>query len=204
MSQPQFSSMPPDDGSVYRTLWQEVQGVHLAWMVYRQLYGTSSDRIALLNRFGGVAFGLYQHLLNHHIVLAISRLLDPGAQRGGKHQNLCLQTHVPHPRAQVCDVDFIKIRDTGEQEGIARNPRQEELPWQWPHRIPSPCKPRSSVPCLSSRPTSTSWISPTPSTALFPGKARSPWALSVKSSSPTASPPPSRCIASGNGPSLPA
>ena len=86
-----FPAMPPAVGEVFRTLWQEIQNIHLTWMVNRQLFGTSPERIDLMNRFGGIAFGLYQRLLTRHVVLAIFRLLDPATQRRGRDVNLCLE-----------------------------------------------------------------------------------------------------------------
>jgi hypothetical protein len=83
--------MPPGVGPVFRILWQEAQNIHFAWMVFRQLFGTSPDRIELLNRFGGLAFGLYQRVLNRDLILAIFRLLDPATQRGGRDENLSLE-----------------------------------------------------------------------------------------------------------------
>jgi hypothetical protein len=91
MSLPRFPAMPPAIEEVFRIQWQEIQNIHLTWMVNRQLFGTSPERIALLNRFGGVAFGLYQHLLTRHVILAIFRLLDPATQRGGRDLNHCLE-----------------------------------------------------------------------------------------------------------------
>jgi hypothetical protein len=91
MSMPPFSAMPTAVGEAFRTLWQEIQNIHLTWMINRQLFGTSQERIDLLNRFGGVAFGVFERLLIRHVVLAIFRLLDPASQRGGRDQNLCLE-----------------------------------------------------------------------------------------------------------------
>lgn len=91
MSSPRFPAMPPAIGDVFRALWQEIQNIHLTWIINRQLFGTSQERIALLNRFGGVAFGVYQRLLIRHVVLAIFRLLDPATQRGGRDLNLSLE-----------------------------------------------------------------------------------------------------------------
>lgn len=91
MSMPQFSAMPPAVGEVFRTLWQEIQNIHLTWTINRQIFGTSPERIALLKRFGGVAFGVFQRLIERNVVLAIFRLLDPPEQRGGRDQNICLE-----------------------------------------------------------------------------------------------------------------
>ena len=43
MSLPRFAAMPPAVGEVFRTLWQEIQNIHLTWMVNRQLFGTSPE-----------------------------------------------------------------------------------------------------------------------------------------------------------------
>jgi hypothetical protein len=83
--------MPSPIADVYRPLWQEVQNIHFTWSLNRQLFGTSPQRIDLLNRFGGIVFSCFQRLLRHHVPLSIFRLLDPATQRGGKDENLCLE-----------------------------------------------------------------------------------------------------------------
>lgn len=88
-SQPR--SMPSSVADVYRPLWQEVQNIHFTWTLNRHLFGTSPERIALLNRFGGIVFGVFQRLLRRSITLSIFRLLDPATQRGGRDENLCLE-----------------------------------------------------------------------------------------------------------------
>jgi hypothetical protein len=83
--------MPDSIAEVYDPLWQVVQNIHFEWMVYRQLFGTSAERIDLLNRFGGAVFGTFQKLLERHVSLAIFRLLDPLTQSRGRDENLCLE-----------------------------------------------------------------------------------------------------------------
>jgi hypothetical protein len=83
--------MPTAVAEVYDPLWQEVQNIHFTWMLYRQLFGTSPDRVELLNRFAGAVFGTMQRILGRYIPLTIFRLLDPSTQRGGRGENLCLE-----------------------------------------------------------------------------------------------------------------
>jgi hypothetical protein len=108
-------------------LWQEVQNIHFTWRLHRQLFGTSPDRIQLLNRFGGIVFGCLQRLLQHHVPLSIFRLLDPATQRGGRDENLCLERlatvvmgNCPSLGAQLND-RLTRIRGYMEPFGDLRN-----------------------------------------------------------------------------------
>jgi hypothetical protein len=83
--------MPSSIAEVYDPLWQAIQNIHNTWTVHRHLFGTSPERIDLLNRFGVIVFGLFQHVLRRYIALSIFRLIDPATQRGGRDENLSLE-----------------------------------------------------------------------------------------------------------------
>jgi hypothetical protein len=78
-------TMPDDVKEIYQRLWQDVCSLHLNWNTYRQLFGTSPERIQLLNRFGLLFFGQIQRVIFADITLRLCHLTDPASQ--GEHEN---------------------------------------------------------------------------------------------------------------------
>lgn len=68
---------PGETGELFYELWTNVAHLHLNWKNYRSLFGTSSERIELLNWAASSFFGLLDGILRHDVVLAIARLTDP-------------------------------------------------------------------------------------------------------------------------------
>lgn len=50
------------DHTLFRSIQQDVTNLHLYWMVYRQLYAQSEQRIALLNETGSLVFYVLQSM----------------------------------------------------------------------------------------------------------------------------------------------
>jgi hypothetical protein len=69
-------------GSVYTALWQEVAWIHKKWAQYVALFGTSPERIALLNKAAPSMFRTVQDTLWEAVVLHIARLTDPPRSAG--------------------------------------------------------------------------------------------------------------------------
>jgi hypothetical protein len=61
---------------IFIELKSAVVWLHGHWIVYRQLYGKSPERVELLNESAGTFFNLLQNILLHDMVLAIARLTD--------------------------------------------------------------------------------------------------------------------------------
>jgi hypothetical protein len=70
-------------GAVYSALWQAVAIAFLNWKDYLELFGTSPERIALLNRGAPAFFRMIQDELWEMSLLHLARLTDP-AQSPGK------------------------------------------------------------------------------------------------------------------------
>ena len=81
--------MPERVRQVYDPLWQAVSVLHLNWKLYRQVYGTGSERIDLLNQFAPNFFRAVQDSMLDGTYLAISRLTDPPRSSG--KDNLVLE-----------------------------------------------------------------------------------------------------------------
>jgi len=74
---------------VFSELIDDVAWLQVKWAEYRQLYGTSPDRIDLLNSAAGLFFRILHDTLWEDALLHLCRLTDQ-AEMGGK-QNLSIQ-----------------------------------------------------------------------------------------------------------------
>ena len=63
-------------GCLFSLLVNECNTLHLEWAEYRELFGTSRERIDLLNQLPGL-FSRLQNVLWELVLLGIARLLDP-------------------------------------------------------------------------------------------------------------------------------
>jgi len=80
--------IPESLREIFRELSSAVVWLHGHWIIYRQLYAKSSERVELLNESAGTFFSLLQNILLHDTVLAIARLTDRSESRG--RENLVL------------------------------------------------------------------------------------------------------------------
>ncbi len=82
------AAYPPGIGELFFELHNVTCGLQLIWQDYRALFGTSQERIELLNHSASSFFGRLDHILRHDIFLRIARLTDPPAT--GRHANASL------------------------------------------------------------------------------------------------------------------
>lgn len=77
-------------GEVYSALWQELARLHQKWLQYVTLFGTSPNRIELLNEVAPRITYAIQKALWLDIVLHIARLADPAetGRGAGMKKNL--------------------------------------------------------------------------------------------------------------------
>jgi hypothetical protein len=84
---------PRELETVFEKIKYQVILLHDRWIIYRQLYGTSKERIELLNESAPEFFWIIQDVLWDEIPLNICRLADPiqsGRDKKSK-KNLCLE-----------------------------------------------------------------------------------------------------------------
>lgn len=84
--------MGKDLGAAVWKLHRRLIDLHIIWQQYRQLFGTDSDTVALLNRTAGLLFKVMQDQLWDSVLLAISRMTDPAEM--GKKKNLTIHSLV--------------------------------------------------------------------------------------------------------------
>jgi hypothetical protein len=86
--------------------------LHLKWSEYREIYGTNSDRVDLLNRAAPEFFRVVQDTLWEGTILHIARLTDRPTSRG--RANLTIQ-RFPH----LVDLEIKSAVETKVDEAIA-------------------------------------------------------------------------------------
>lgn len=77
-----FAALPQEIQDTFRSLESEVNWLHGKWIIYCQLYGTSQERIALLNKSASTFFRIIHDVLLDEVVLALTRLTDPDKSVG--------------------------------------------------------------------------------------------------------------------------
>jgi hypothetical protein len=75
-------------GELHFLLWKDLTWLHIEWQEYKELFGKSESRIALMNDTAPQFFVSLDRVLFQDIVLSLSRLSDPPGTGG--QQNLTL------------------------------------------------------------------------------------------------------------------
>lgn len=87
-----MAHVDPRFPTAIRELWSglksEVIWVHGRWIMYRQLYGTSAQRVDVLNRSASTFFNVLQKVLLQDVQLSLSKLGDPAGS--GSRTNMTL------------------------------------------------------------------------------------------------------------------
>ena len=77
-----IAKMGEEIGTIYSALWQEVGWINKKWAQYVELFGTSSERIDLLNRAAPSMIRTVQDTLWEDVLLHLARLTDPPKSMG--------------------------------------------------------------------------------------------------------------------------
>lgn len=93
VKQSYIAKMGESLGTVYHALWVEVVDLHANWEEYVALFGTSPERIELMNRAAGQFFGSLQNVLWRDTLLHITRLTSSVKSAG--RTNLTIQQLPP-------------------------------------------------------------------------------------------------------------
>ena len=77
-----IAKMGNEIGTIYSALWQEVAWINKKWAQYVELFGTSPERIELLNRAAPSMIRTVQDTLWEDVLLHLARLTDPPRSMG--------------------------------------------------------------------------------------------------------------------------
>jgi hypothetical protein len=87
-----MDTMPEPLKGHWEAIDEEVVWLHGRWIIYRQLFGTSPERVELLNESAATFFFIIQTVLLNDVQLTLSKLADPTMTSG--RQNLTLESLV--------------------------------------------------------------------------------------------------------------
>jgi hypothetical protein len=89
MPQPLDPRFPASIQELWAELHSDVVWLHGRWIIYRQLFGTSKERVDLLNESAGTVTWILQERLLHDVQLSLSKIGDPAGS--GAKTNLTLR-----------------------------------------------------------------------------------------------------------------
>jgi hypothetical protein len=84
-----MSKIPADIDEIFHELKTEITWLHARWIMYRQLFANSPQRIDLLNECASTFFYTIQDVLIGEVQIAMSKLTDRA--RTVRHENLSLE-----------------------------------------------------------------------------------------------------------------
>ena len=87
------SSMGQELGSNFFALHRKLVELHVLWQQYRQLFGSETETVHMLNRIAALFFKIVQDELWDSVLLSISRMTDP--PRTGTKKNLTIWSLPP-------------------------------------------------------------------------------------------------------------
>jgi hypothetical protein len=103
-----LAAFPPGVGELFYEISTSVAHLHLNWNNYRSLFGTSPERVELLNWAASSFFGLLDGILLHDIVLAIARLMDPPRYRDRDRASLAHLIEELEPVLDTAMIDSLQ------------------------------------------------------------------------------------------------
>lgn len=102
------NTMPEPLKSHWEALDEETIWLHGRWKIYRQLFGTSPERVEVPNESAGAFFYIIENVLMKDVELTLGKLADPAKTAG--RQNLTLESLVKDVR-QLDDATLCKKID---------------------------------------------------------------------------------------------
>jgi hypothetical protein len=102
--------VPAELSELWNFLHPEVVWLHGRWIVYRQLYGTSPERIDLINKASPMFFWMVERVLMNDVQLTLCKLADPATT--GRRENLTLETFLFESKKLKLSELSKKLHDT--------------------------------------------------------------------------------------------
>lgn len=82
--------------AIYNAVRQDLIRIHANWLVFKQLYATSDDRLGTMNKTAPAFFRLIQDVLVDDAVISLSRLVDPSSDDTLLRLHKALKSQVNH------------------------------------------------------------------------------------------------------------
>jgi hypothetical protein len=77
-----IAAMGDQLGEQFHALWLDVTWLHIKWSQFVEIFGTTPERIGLLNKAAPSFFRIIEDIFWQDIILHLTRLTDPAKSRG--------------------------------------------------------------------------------------------------------------------------
>lgn len=121
------SRLPADVGPLYHALYNALTTTYLSWMIFKDLFAKSKQRVDLLNRTASTLFLVISETLRRDVLVAIARMTD-SAVTGRDQRNatvaVLIEEVIPHlneTEAAALTEDGLKLREICEPIRTRRN-----------------------------------------------------------------------------------
>jgi len=107
-----LNKLGPKLGSVFHALNNDLAWLQVEWAEYRELFGTSPERIDILNKAAGLFSRIIQDALWESVLLNLTRLTDPIKSRGksnltiAKLPELCEEPALGSKISELVEIAF--------------------------------------------------------------------------------------------------
>ena len=102
---------------LFLRIHEEVVNLFYCWKIYRQLFVSGEENLALLNRSGSNVFALLQSLIQENVLLTLCRLTDP--EKTGAYENLSMRNILGKLEAAISVDVQADLRERLEMLGAA-------------------------------------------------------------------------------------
>jgi len=86
-------ALPAETGALYHALYDSLTTAYLSWIIFKDLFAKSEERVALLNRTASTFFLVLSETLKRDVLLAIARITD-SAMTGRTQENATIDALV--------------------------------------------------------------------------------------------------------------
>lgn len=84
-----MSKFPKAVQDIFEPMKEEITWLHVRWIIYKQLFESSAQRIDLLNECASVFFWIIQGVLIDEVQLGLGKLTDPANTAGKDNLSFC-------------------------------------------------------------------------------------------------------------------
>jgi len=92
--QARIDALGPEFGPLFRHIEIDLYSLRSLWRIYVSFFGTSKERVELLNQSSGLTAFVLEKTLFESALMALCRMTDPPSGQGGKYTNTTIRVRM--------------------------------------------------------------------------------------------------------------
>jgi hypothetical protein len=127
-TQARIDALGPEFGPLFRHIETDLYSLRILWRVYVAFYGTSKERVELLNASSGTTAFLLENTLFDSAILSLCRMTDPPSGQRGQSTNTTIK-RFPHYLEDHSNLESLErlIDDAHNKTSFARSWRNKKI-----------------------------------------------------------------------------